>query len=236
MRRSFLYLVAFLLINTVAFGACVVADALWKEKIYEKAIYTYEQCAYDRNDSIAQYKLATFYLDGNEAVEQDIRHALFFFRLASENGYAPAQRELAKLVDVLDSLGDVGKQGLAEWKAQMEPMGFDCSIPAFSWALLAADKKENKWFYPTEALFDEQAADLVKKWTAQKGQAQKGLATEKAVEWKQLRLLKSAEAVLSPSQYNEFLKTLTSNEKGQFVRSRKKEATEELKKLLEQRK
>ena len=230
------YLLILLLVGNTAFATCRLADAQWKAKLYEKALAAYEQCSYDKNDATAQYTLATFYLDGNEAVKQDIRHALFLFRLSAENGYAPAQRELAKLIDTLEGLGKVGKQGLSDWKDQMEPMGFDCSIPAFSWALLAADKKENKWFYPTEAIYDEQAADLVKTWTAKKGLEQKGLATEKAVEWKQLRLLKSAKSLLSTKEYNEFFKILTSTEKGQTARSRKKEAMDKLKKKWEKKK
>lgn len=234
--RKFLYILLFVICSRHAFGACVIGDALWQAKQYTKAISTYEQCAYDKNDAVAQYRLAMLYLNGNESVKQDIKQALFFFRLSSENGYAPAQRELAKLLDTLENLGDVGKQGIIAWKNLMEPMGFDCDISAFSWALLAAEKQENKWFYPTESLFDEQAAQLVDTWTKQKGQDKKRQAAEKAIEWKQIRLLKSAKTLLSDTEYKDFFKVLTSTEKGQAARSRKQQATEKLKAMWEAKK
>ena len=218
-----------------ALAVCLVADAQWKAGEYEQAMVNYENCAYKKNDAIAQYTLANFYLDGNDYIKQDIRHALFFLRLSAENGYAPAQRMLALLIDDLENLGEVGEKGLNDWKQQMKRLGFS-DIPAFSWLLLAADKQENKWFYPTPGDVDEEAIRLADSWTNKRGSDEKGLATQMAVAWKQIRLIKSAKVLLNPVEFESFLKIMETKETGSDIRNRKKRAMDRVKQVWEVKK
>ena len=235
MKKVIFLFVLFFLHSRFATAVCLVADSQWKIGQYEQAMANYEKCAYEKNDAIAQYKLASFYLDGNEYVEQSVRHALFFLRLSAENGYAPAQRMLALLIDDLENLGEVGQQGLDEWRRQMKDFGFS-DVPAFAWLLIAADKQENKWFYPTPGNVDEEAVKLADSWTKKIGIAEKGLATQIAVAWKQIRLIKSAKALLPPEEFESFLKIMESKETGIDVRNRKKRAMDRVKQVWEAKK
>jgi len=101
---------------------------------------------------------------------------------------------------------------------------------------LAAEKTENKWFYPNAGPVDKNANALVETWTAQKGQVARTEAMRQAAAWKENRLLQSAHQILSDEAYANFYQIMTTSEKGQKIRSLRRQAMEDLKSVWEQQK
>ena len=235
MKKGILFTIVLCMFAQKGIASCDIADAQWKAKKYELAMANYEKCAYAQNDAVAQYELAMHYLNENEHLEQDILHALFLLRLSSESGYAPAQRELGKLMDILHSFGEVGTNAMHDMEKQMLLYGLSDDLSPFAWVLLASEKVENKWFYPTPGELDEQAVQLSDAWSMQKGPLARTEALRQAGAWKESRLLKSAKQMLSEEDYGDFEAIMTSKETGQTIRMERRQAMEKLKQIWEKK-
>jgi TPR repeat protein len=183
------------------------------------------------NDSESQLLIGQTYLKGNKNVPQNLKLALKFFRMGAENGYAPAQRELAKLMDSLNDLGDEGKSAISEMNDQWQDETKTNQLPmtALSWMMLAAEKKENKWFYFAPATTDEEAVKLIEQMRSKYSSEEKN-ASLAATQWKQALLMKQAKALLTEHAYKQFENIIYPSKIEPPKMSREK-AVEELKKL-----
>lgn len=200
-KRFFILL--FCLYAGVVYAACPMAEAYLKTNKKDKVFGEYKICAEQSNDFQSQFYVGMIYLNGADFAKQDLRMAYTYFRMGSENGYAPAQRELAKLIDALEDIGPDGQKALNElenrWKAEnnsnREPLS------ALAWLMLAAEKSENKWFYNAQALSDEQAISLLPTFSKRGGVEQ---AEKQAVAFKQEKLMEQAKKLLTDSAYRDF--------------------------------
>ena len=74
---------------------CFEGDMAFEREKWRIARLAYETCAQTKNDAVSFYRLGQIYLTA-KGVPVDRTRALLYFRYGAENGYAPAQRELAK--------------------------------------------------------------------------------------------------------------------------------------------
>lgn len=196
-------------------AACFLGDALMAKKNYAAAKETYQMCSHVQNDAGAQYALGQIYKDGLGGTKQDLKLALFYFRFAAENGSAAAQRELAQLMMSLERMGAPGQEALREYENKIHQIkGRDekgvldlkpLPMSAYAWMLLAAEKPENKWFYPTAQVQDEQARRLLLNMERQYGKAAKEQAIREASAWKEEKLIWAAKTTLTEPEYQQFM-------------------------------
>ena len=211
------------------FAKCPLGDAYLKAKQPDRAFEEYKNCAETLNDSESQLYVGKIYLDGTSFAPQNLETAYNYFRMGAENGYAPAQRELAKLIDAIEDMGDFGKKKLAgferQWqeknKLQREPLS------SLAWMTLAAEKAENKWFYNAPAVADDEAVRLLSRYKSKNDNKK---SEEQAIAFKQEKLMACARRLLSDSAYNNFKaiiypkegKTKSSMTKAQAIENLKK--------------
>ena len=228
MKKIF-FLLFFINASTV-FAYCPMAD-LYKRKNTMLEWQNHQICAKEMNDSESQLLIGQTYLKGNKNVPQNLKLALKFFRMGAENGYAPAQRELAKLMDSLNDLGDEGKSAISEMDDQWQDETKTNQLPmtALSWMMLAAEKKENKWFYFAPALTDEEAIRLLPKMKSKYAKEEKA-SSSAATNWKQAQLMKQAKALLTEQAYKQF-ENIIYPSKLEPPKMSRQQAVEELKKL-----
>lgn len=187
----------------MVYAKCPLAEAYLKTNRKDKVFEQYEVCAEVLNDAESQLHVGLTYLDGTDFEQQSLRSAFKFFRMGAENGYAPAQRELAKLIDALEDMGQVGKEALVDFEEQWRGKNNSDREPlsALAWMILAAEKAENKWFYNAPAITDAQAVNLLKKFKS-KGNVEQ--AEKQAIAFKQEKLMQLAQKLLSDSAYRDF--------------------------------
>ena len=225
--KKILFLLLFVKAS-VSLADCPMAD-LYKGKNEMLEWRSYQNCANEKNDAQSQFFIGLTYLNGNKNIPQNLNLALKFFRIAAENGYAPAQRELSKLMDILNDLGENGKQAIAEMDKQWErENGYVMS--ALSWMMLAAEKAENKWFYFSPAIMDEEAIKLLPQIKAKYSQEEAQNASLAATQWKQEQLKKQARSLLTEKAYKQFENIIYPSQIEPPKMSRE-QAVEELKKL-----
>lgn len=202
-KKVFLILFCFLYSVSAVNAFCPLADASLKNNRPMQAWYYYKNCADTFDDSQSQFYIASNYLNGSDYAPQDLHQAWNYFRRAAENGYAPAQRELAKLIDALEDMGKDGRQALAEYQAQWQEKNAT-QLPALSalaWAMLAAERAENKWFYKAEPQTDQEAVRLLPALRA-KGNTKQ--AEKQAIAFKQQQLMRQARDLLTDRAYQDF--------------------------------
>ena len=228
MKKVFFFL--FFMNISAVFASCPMAD-LYKGKNAMLEWRNYQICAEDMNDSESQFLIGQTYLNGAENIAQNLELALHFFRMSAENGYAPAQRELAKLMDTLNDLGTAGQQAIDEMdkKWSNESEGKKEKMSALSWMMLAAEKKENKWFYFAPAIADEEASRLLPQMKAKYAENEKN-ASLAATHWKQAQLMKQAKSLLTERAYKQF-ENIIYPSKIEPPKMSRTQAVEELKKL-----
>ena len=214
----------------VVCAACPLADVYLKTDNKKEIFNEHKACARQLNNFESQFYIGTIYLNGTDYAKQNLRMAYKYFRMSAENGYAPAQRELAKLIDALEDMGPDGKQALDElenrWAAEnnsnREPLS------ALAWMMLAAERAENKWFYNAPAIADEQAISLLASF--KKGNTKQ--AEQQAVAFKQEKLMQQAKRLLSDSAYRDFESVIypEKQKKSVPIQMTKAQAIENLKK------
>lgn len=215
---------------SVVFANCPMAD-LYKGKNTMLEWRNLQICAKEMNDSESQLLIGETYLNGNKNIPQNLKLALKFFRMGAENGYAPAQRELAKLMDTLNDLGDAGKNAISEMDDQWQNESKTNQLPmtALSWMMLAAERAENKWFYFAPALTDEEAIRLLPQMKSKYAKEEKD-ASSAATSWKQAQLMKQAKSLLTERAYRQFENVIYPS-KLEPPKMSRQQAVEELKKL-----
>ena len=186
----------------------------------EQVMGLYDICATYMNDDETQVLLARRYALGTHGVKKDLNQALYYYQLSAENGNAESQAQLAKLYIELDKTPETRKllkkylstikvtpridspgQRYPEEEFQGE------LIHPYTLLLLANERPENKWFYPSKirkapSYVDELLQSY--KVTDEKKQKQ----TRAAVAWKKRKLLERATYLLTKKEYDEFKNTL----------------------------
>ena len=185
------------------FVKCPLGDAYLKSKQSERAFGEYKNCAENLNDSESQLYVGNVYLDGAPYAPQSLETAYNYFRKGAENGYAPTQRELAKLIDAIEDMGDFGKKKLSDFECRWQKKNNLQRQPlsSLAWMTLAAEKAENKWFYDVPAIADAEATKLLPVYRSKKDMKE---AEKQAVAFKQEKLMLQAKKLLSDSAYRNF--------------------------------
>ena len=193
-------------------AACPIADEVARTQGQEAALPIYLNCALQTNDDDTQLYLARAYENGRGAMSKNIQRALLFYHLSADNGNATAQVALADLLTRLDARDDT-RQDLQAYLDKIGPMmkkarsAFSGELlPPYALLALAAEKPEQKWFYPTRVKSDPGAARALKAY--QITPADKQAAVRAASQWKQRKMLQAAGEVLTLDEYNRFYKTL----------------------------
>ena len=165
-----LFILCLILNAHFAMATCPMAS-LYEGKNDFMEWQSYEVCALEKNDSESQFFIGQVYLNGNKNIPQNLTKALEYFRMAAENGYAPAQRELAKLMDTLNDIGTDGQEAILEMEKTWQKKNKTAhqAMSALSWLMLAAERAENKWFYFAPAMIDEEAVRLLPAMKAKYG-------------------------------------------------------------------
>lgn len=210
--KRYLWVCLFCLLTGSVSAKCFLGDAYVEKGRMEQAKEAYLMCAQTGDNVDANYALGKIYRDG-PAGTKDLYRALFYFRFAAENGSAAAQRELAKTMFMLRQQGEEGLNLIDRYEEKMafikgrqgqseEPMY------AYTWLLLAAEKADNKWYYPAGAQQDSEAVRLYNSMKNQLTAAEQQQVMAQASAFKEEKLNWTAKMVLSPEEYAQFRSVL----------------------------
>lgn len=229
MKKLLFLLVCFKVSEALAF--CPIGALYEKAGKEFDAWAQYQACADVNNDAPSQLYIGQIYLKGNANISQSLTMALSYFRKGAENGYAPAQRQLAVLMQEIEALGPDGQKALSDFEDnwRQENNSNRKTMSALSWMMLAAEKPENKWFYFSENVLDKEAVKLLSQFKAKMSPKQIEEAQKAATAWKQEQLLRQAKKLLSDEAYNDFKQAIYPNKNVKAKISRL-QAVEELKK------
>ncbi len=217
---------------SIANAACPLGQAYEKAKNAGGAWFAYKGCADNFKDAESQVYIAMQYLNGSDFAQQNLATAFQYFRAAAEDGYAPAQRELAKLMVALEDIGPEGKAALADFEKDWQTKSNSTRPPmsALAWMILAAEKAENKWFYMAPAIADAEALNLLSQY---RSKMDSKVAESQAVAFKQEQLMQQARNLLTDAAYKDFESIIYPEKyKGKIkMKMSRTKAIEELKKL-----
>ena len=208
---------------------CPLADKYHQEKKIELEIIALNMCAIAYNDDVSQMKLADSYMQGINTLKKDEKQALYMYQLAAENGNAEAQVKLAELLQSYDTSSERRKE-LKEYQSKLVKNSKDENAFSgefqhpYTLLLLASERPENKWYYPSlTRSAPARTSILLKNYqiTPEKRQA----AMKDASRWKTRKLLEMAREILTDTEYTDFEKRLKNN-------ATRTKAMSELKELL----
>lgn len=216
----FIWIICSLFISGAAFAFCPFSERLQKTLKEESIVALYKNCAEVMNDDGAQAKLAAIYDKGTPAIPRDLKKALLYYQLSADNGNAASQARLAQLYMELDKnregradlygyLQSILPVSVTDSEGQVQnPNGFRGElVHPYVLLMLANEKAENKWYYPTKelqappfakVLFNSYQVDAKKKKTL----------LQQASQWKKRKLLEIAEQILTKDEYRNFVETL----------------------------
>ena len=203
---KYIYCLLFLCISFAVWATCPMGDSALKVKNYAQAQRFFEGCALINNDAQSQYALAHLYKDGHLPSADDELQVLRYLRFAAENGYAPAQYELA--LYMLDGLKTLeGQALLARYSEQMRQIKIQKKRPLLqmdpmAWMLLAAERAENKWFYTAPAIYVPEAEQFLQETRLSPEHLREVQA--QAVQWKQNKLRHTARQILTEQEWQQF--------------------------------
>lgn len=194
-------------------GVCDDMATLLQKQTLDKALPYYEACALSDNNDAAHMILATAYAQGDRNIPINTQKALLFYHLAAENGNAKAQVALSKLLLKLDETPD-GRTQLQSYLRKIDAALKNQPIGAFkgqllhpyTLLLLAAERSDQKWYYPSEVVTDAEAMKLLK--TYKIDTAKKNQALRDASVWKQQKMMQTAQEVLDEKEYSVFAQTV----------------------------
>jgi len=213
MKRCVVMLV--LLVSTSCWAFCLFSESLLSTLREESALNLYKSCAEGMNDDASQAKLAQMYDKGTAPVKQNIKKALYYYQLSSDNGNAESQARLAQLYMELDrdregrrSLYGYMNDVIAVPNAEGNRDDFKGElVHPYVLLMLANEKPANKWYYPTDVKqAPTYAANLFRNYKID--DEKKKLLTKQATAWKKRKLLEMAKQILSKDEYREFIGTL----------------------------
>ena len=192
---------------------CFEGDMAFAREKWRTARLAYEACAQTKNDALSFYRLGQIYLTA-KGVPVDRTRALIYFRYGAEKGYAPAARELAKLMNSpllpADAVGRVQAKITAQKarRPRLTHVDDTLELSDFAWALLASERAENKWFYPSPALSDTEAQKMVADWERTRGKAAKEAAVREASRFKEELLIWAARETYGDKAFFQFMQAV----------------------------
>ena len=216
-----------------AMADCFEGDMAFAREKWSLARLAYETCAQTKNDADSFYRLGQIYLTA-KGVPVDRTRALLYFRYGAEKGYAPAQRELAKLMSLPLLPKDAAKRVQDKITAQksrrprLAHVDDALELSDFAWALLASERAENKWFYPSPALSDAEAQKMVADMERSRGKAAKETAVREASRFKEDLLIWAAREIYNDIEFNRFMQSVFPSD-GRPDYIRRTQAVEKLK-------
>ncbi len=195
------------------FAACPEGSRLMRSKNNEKAVLAYQECAIRENDDDSQLVLARLYNKGERYAAQNTTKALLYYHLAADNGNAIAQTELAKLLLEMDKDDEKRKQLISYLKQIQTAMKNDRNatfkgeiLHPYALLSLAAEKQDQKWYYPTKAKISPEASVLLRSYSLPANKKKEVLRAGSA--WKQRKMLETAQEVFSEEEYKQFYQTI----------------------------
>ena len=203
---KYIYGLIFLCFAVVAWAACPLGEASLAVKNYAQAQQFFKGCALIDNDAQAQYALARMYRDGFLPGAEQKLQTLKYLRFAAENGYGPAQYELALLM--LDFLRTPeGQAVLSHHSEQLRQIKMQRKQPLLqmsplAWMLLAAERAENKWFYTAPPVYVAEAEQALK--DAHLTPFHLKEIQMQATQWKQNKLLHVARQIMTEAEWQRF--------------------------------
>ena len=187
---------------------CPLADKYYQEGKTDEEFGALTMCAISYNDDESQVKMAEGYMNGLNGFVKDEKMALYMYQLSAENGNADSQVKLAELLQTFDTSPD-RREELKTYQSKLEKTnkqkdGFSGEIlHPYTLLLLASERPENKWYYPSATRSaPARASVLLKNYkiTPEKRQA----AMKDASRWKTRKLLEMAGEILTSSEYIDF--------------------------------
>ena len=203
---KYIYCLLFISFSFVAWATCPMGDSALKVKNYVQAQRFFEGCALINNDAQSQYALAHLYKDGHISSHDSQLQVLRYLRFAAENGYAPAQYELA--LYMLEGLKTPEGQALiARYSEQMRQIKIQKKRPLsqmdpMAWMLLAAERAENKWFYTAPPIYVPEAEQFFQKTRLTPEHLREVQA--QAAQWKRNKLRHTARQILTEQEWQQF--------------------------------
>jgi len=226
------FMLGLLLTATYTQAACLFSDSLAATLDERSVISLYQSCAEGMNDDAAQARLAAIYEKGGSTVLQDLKKAMYYYQLSAENGNANSQARLAQLYMQFDKgksnraflynyMGSIAPVQNTTQKsgAKTEPNTQGGLLHPYVLLMLANEKPENKWYYPTNVIqAPPYAAKLLKEYKID--EEKKKQLTRQATQWKKRKLLEAARQILPAAEYQDFVNTLypTSGQPDTFKR------------------
>ncbi len=205
--RLFVFLTLFFCSLSVK-AVCPGADALMKKGETMAALRLYESCALKFNDDASQILLAQAYRAGKDGVPQNDRKALLFYHLSSDNGNATAQTEMAQWLLSLDETPE-GRSFLQSYLTTVqsrlagEELFRGELLHPYTLLLLAAEKENAKWYYPSRQRTDSRAAPLVRRYDV--SDEKKAQAVRDATVWKNRKMKQAARSLWDDKTYQAFI-------------------------------
>ena len=212
--RKIIYLLMLLgcVFSTPTWARCLLADSFRSKGQEEAELLALNTCAMQYNDDESQMQLAEVFMNGKKGVEKDELKGLFMYQLAAESGNALAQVKLAELLQTFDTDSE-RRSLLKEYQGKLqkrtnEQGGFSGEIlHPYTLLLLAAERPENKWYYPSaNRAAPARATGLLNRYQISPEKRQTAL--KDASKWKTRKLLEMAQEVLTSAEYPDFEKRL----------------------------
>lgn len=213
--------------SNVQAGVCDdIADRLQGQTL-DKALPYYETCALSDNNDSAHMLLAKTYATGEKNIPINMQKALLFYHLAADNGNAQAQTELAKMLLKLDETS-TGREQVQSYLRKVQaalrsqPSGaFQGELlHPYTLLLLAAERPDQKWYYPSIQTSFPEAGVLLK--TYKIDDVKKRQALNDASAWKQKKMMQTAKEVLGGQEYVGFVQAVapTKGKADKFAQTR----------------
>lgn len=205
-----LIFITLLLISCKTFAFCPLGDAAARKNGLESAISLYTQCALAQNDDDTQLMLARYYQR-----QKNNTQSLFYYHLSADNGNAVAQAELADLLLTLDK-DALTRQQILDYYGTINNMiksgsltGFkSLKITPYALLVLANEPADQKWYYPSMTKTDPTAAKRLQEYASTLTETKKKNALQEVQAFKSKKLLEAANNVLSPTELEQFQKTV----------------------------
>ena len=209
-----------LLISGEVMAFCPFADTLAKSMQEKSILALYQNCADGLNDDASQVKLAKIYDEGTGTISRDLKKAIKYYQLSSENGNAYSQARLAQLYmkldqnregrallyEYLDSVVQVPVFEVGEATEDIDVFQGELLHP-YVLLLLSNEKPENKWYYSSEELSAPTfAKKMLKEYKLDENKKQQ--LQREATRWKKRKLLEVARDILPSVEYQQFAQTL----------------------------
>ncbi|MDR2901651.1 MAG: hypothetical protein LBU87_00880 [Lactobacillales bacterium] len=197
----------------IVYARCLLGDDILKSQGMQQALPYYESCSLQHNDDASHMVLAHLYQTGAPGIPVNVQKTLLFYHLAADNGNATAQRQLAQLLLKLDETPS-GREEIKRYLSKVQTALKQDDRGAFkgelmhpyTLLLLAAEKPDQKWYYPASELSDPVAASVLQKY--QISDEKKKAALKDATAWKNKKMLEMAKKVFSDADYSVFFSKL----------------------------